>query len=58
MKYLKMLVILIITVFTFAGAASAQQVVLRARVGGRGYYHNHHRWHHRYWRHNHWNYRD
>jgi len=50
MKYLKILVIAILMVFTFGGAFA--QVVVKAHIGPR-----HHHWHHRYWRHHHWVYR-
>jgi len=64
MKYLRMLLIAVITVITF-GSAKAQDVVVKARVGGpvhhryyhRHYYHRrpvayyHHRRGHYYWRH-------
>jgi len=45
MKYLKMLVITIITVFTFGSAMA--QVQVRANIGTRDHHHyrHHHRWH-------------
>ena len=49
MKFLKTLVILIITVFTF-GSAMAQQVDVNARVQV-PVHHRH--WHHRHYRHRH-----
>jgi len=49
MKYLRAFLIVMLTVFTFAGAM-AQQVVVKARVGGPD--HPRH-WHHRHWRHHH-----
>lgn len=54
MKYLKILVIAIVALFTFGGGAKAQ-VVVRAgvHVGGGPYYWHGRHYHHRspYWRH-------
>jgi hypothetical protein len=47
MKFLKIFLIALITVFTFGSAMA--QVVVRARVGGPVYHHRH--WHHRHWHH-------
>jgi hypothetical protein len=61
MKYLKVLLIAIVAVFTF-GSAKAQ-VVVRARIGApahRHYYHRrpvYHHYHHRYYRRHHRSYR-
>jgi hypothetical protein len=50
MKYLKVLLIAIIAMFTFGSAMA--QVVVRARVGGPAYHrHWHHRHYHRHWHH-------
>jgi hypothetical protein len=51
MKYLKMLVVLLLTIFTIGSAAA--QIVVKARVGDRGHRHHHYyyRHHHRY---DHW----
>jgi hypothetical protein len=44
MRYLKMLVITIIALFTFGSAMA--QVVVKARIGGpEHHYRHHHRWH-------------
>jgi hypothetical protein len=46
MKYLKILLIALITVFTFGSAMA--QVTVKARIGPhhRHWHHRHHRWHH------------
>jgi hypothetical protein len=56
MKYLKLMVLLAVTIFAF-GSADAQQISLRVGVGP--YYHHGHHYHHRaaYWRHHHRYYR-
>jgi hypothetical protein len=48
MKYLKVLLIVMLTVFTFGSAMA--QVVVRARIGG-PIHHRH--WHHRHHRYDH-----
>ncbi len=54
MKYLKVLLLAVLTMFTFGSAMA--QVVVRARVGPPP---PHRHWHHRhyYWRHHHRYYR-
>ena len=56
MKYLKLMVLAIVMLFTFVGSSMAQ-VIVKARVGGGGYYYHHRHYSHRYWRHHHWMYR-
>jgi len=56
MKYLKILILAIVAVFT-VGAAEAQ-IQVRANIGDGHYYHHHHYYHHRYFRHHRWMYRD
>ncbi len=53
MKYLKILLLAFVAVFTFGNAMA--QVIVRARVGPpvhRHWHHRHYYWrhHHRYWR--------
>jgi len=56
MKYLKLMILVVATIFTFGSLKSNAQVVVR--VGGPYYWHGHH-WHHRapYFRNHHRYYR-
>jgi hypothetical protein len=57
MKYLKLMVLVLVTMFTF-GSAKAQ-VVVRAHIGGPDYMWHGHHYHHRrpYWKNHHRYYR-
>jgi len=52
MKFLKLLVVLILTIFTIGSAAA--QIVVKAHIGDRGHQRHHHYYYRHHHRYDHW----